>query len=487
MYLFLHESDYRFEIENIVRLYDLNLMVAAGRPDRNIDFVYVRAAKIKSRTDIFCYYRIKGKCLYTRSFLGSIDKHSIEMGLGSAIYKTLSDIFGIIPPWGIVTGIRPAKYACQRFKETGSYDIVFKEFTENCLMLPQKARLAIETARNSEPIHKLCEEKTASLYISIPFCPTRCSYCSFVSKTIERDGGLLLNDYLNCLCLELSQTLDMINELGVRLLTVYFGGGTPSVLMPNDIYRLTKIISDKIDTGSLLEYTFEAGRPDTISEDKLAVLKDAGVTRLCINPQTFNNDVLLEIGRRHKAEDTDRAFGLARRLGFNNINSDLIAGLPKDSEDSFKKSLEHMIDLAPEGITVHALTLKRSSNLREQIPRLHSDVSKMVDYAYERLTETGYLPYYLYKQKGTIENVENVGYSKKDHFGMYNVFIMDEVHTIIACGAGAVTKLVAPGSQRIERIFNYKYPAEYISGFSEMSVRKRRIYEYFKSGISTEN
>lgn len=478
MYLFLNDETYHFELENIARFFDKELTVSLSKPKADGDFTYLRTGRVKGKLVYFCYCYCNGKRLYSKERLGEAGNKPAEISIGRTLYEMLSEAFETRPPWGIVTGIRPAKYAYQRYCETGSYDSVYKEFTESCLVSPQKARLAIETSKNSGFIHDLAGKRTASLYISIPFCPTRCSYCSFVSKTIERDGQRLLNDYVNCLARELYETLKLIDELGIKLLAVYFGGGTPSVLEPNDIERLTKVISDNFDASSLLEYTFEAGRPDTITEHKLKVLKSAGISRICINPQTFNDQVLKEIGRRHSAAAIDEAFGLARRVGFDNINSDLIAGLPKDNMESFQNSLKHLIALGPEGITVHALTVKRSSNLRETAVA-SSAAADMVSYAYNTLTESNYLPYYLYKQKGTVENVENVGYAKKGHFGLYNVFIMDELHTIIACGAGAVTKLVDPQGG-IQRIYNYKYPAEYISGFGEMLKRKRSIYDCFQ-------
>ena len=263
--------------------------------------------------------------------------------------------------------------------------------------------------------------------------------------------------------------------------TVYIGGGTPTVLSADELVQLTQAVDNCFGMPADVEYCVEAGRPDTISREKLEVLKSAGVSRISINPQTGNDFVLQKVGRRHTAAQIEECYRLAREIGFDNINADFIAGLPGDDIESFRNSMTWALDvLKPESITVHALTLKRASRMRENQSEIFSpDAALMVDYAQEVLVDAGYAPYYMYRQKGTVDSLENTGYAKPGYECLYNLFIMDEVQSIIACGAGAVTKLMDPKSNLIERVFDLKYPQEYLDRFDEMLQRKQYIKEFY--------
>lgn len=326
-----------------------------------------------------------------------------------------------------------------------------------------------------------------SLYISIPFCPTRCSYCSFVSQSVEK-AKKLVPEYVRLLVKEIEHTGELSAKAGLVLQTVYIGGGTPTTLSAQQLDEVIKAVYKSFDTSSLLEFTVEAGRPDTITIEKLLTLKNNNIDRISINPQTFNDGVLEEIGRKHTARQAYDAMVLAKETGFKNINMDLIAGLPTDTADSFNKTLDTCFELDPESITVHTLSIKRASNLVYTGQAEYNSegrlVSEMVDTATERLFEKGYIPYYLYRQSRMLGNLENTGWSKSGCEGLYNVYIMDETHSILACGAGGVTKLKQPGGDYIERIFNYKFPYEYITGFDEMLKRKERILTFYDGGLS---
>jgi oxygen-independent coproporphyrinogen-3 oxidase len=290
----------------------------------------------------------------------------------------------------------------------------------------------------------------------------------------------LMPEYVNALCRELEITGRIISETGTRIDTIYFGGGTPTSISADDIRTIMECVSKCFDLDNVREYSVEAGRPDTITEEKLRIIKEYGADRISVNPQTLNDDVLKVIGRQHTGEDFIHAYETARKIGFRNINTDLIAGLPTDTCESFCNTLDRIIDLDPESITVHTLTLKRAANLFEHSSENVSNPAVgMVDYSVKRLTESGYFPYYLYRQKNTVDNLENVGYSKKGYESYYNIFIMDETQTIIGTGCAASTKLVYPDG-KISRIHNYKFPYEYIGRFEQLMEKKKEIVECLK-------
>ncbi len=399
------------------------------------------------------------------------------------LYDVLSEILGFSLPWGILFGVRPAKLMhrlADKLGEDGARDYFINTFRT----IPQKADLAVEVMKHENKITSLSQSNSFSLYIAIPFCPTRCSYCSFVSHSIENSGHLI-EPYVELLCNELISVSEIVKNLGLRLETIYFGGGTPTTLNSCLLSKIFNVIENNFDLSTLREYTVEAGRPDTVTYDKLLALKSAGVDRISINPQTFNDTVLEAIGRKHTSAQTLEAYNIARQCGFNNINMDFIAGLPKDSLNSFKESINKAIELNAQSITIHTLALKSGSFIVTKdltfdlTDRLAT--AEMVAYSNEILTSNFYYPYYMYRQSKSIGNLENVGWCKNAKDCLYNVYMMDETHSVFAVGAGAVTRLKNQNTGRIYRIYNFKYPYEYIDRFDEIIKRKSQIYEFYNS------
>lgn len=402
-----------------------------------------------------------------------------ELEIATLLFRCLTEITSYVPRWGLLTGVRPSKLMLKLMEEMGRSN-AGKYFTDKLLVSEEKTDLAMGVAECEEKIIARSKRNSFSLYISIPFCPTRCSYCSFVSHSIEKTKKLMA-PYVENLCEEIRLTGEIAKDLGLCLETVYFGGGTPTTLTAEQLEKLLTTVEESFDLSTCFEYTVEAGRPDTVTREKLQVLKTKGVTRISINPQTFNDNVLENIGRRHTSQETVNAFLLARETGFDNINMDLIAGLSGDDLESFRHTLSVIKELDPENVTVHTLALKRSSTLAGDTTGLSSGIlaNEMINLSHEKLTENGYIPYYMYRQSKSLGNLENVGWCKKGYECAYNIFMMEECHTILACGAGAVTKLKDPDSDVIERIFNFKYPYEYNDRLSELFERKRRIKEFY--------
>lgn len=378
-------------------------------------------------------------------------------------------------PWGILTGIRPAKIAVKALREGKSPEAVVEYFVKECGANLSKANLALEVALTEAPIIDKMYPDGVSLYIGIPFCPSRCLYCSFVTNGTER-ARRLMPEYIEALKKEIRYVSEIVKRNGDRIETVYIGGGTPTTLIPELLEDMLKCLYEYNDLSCVKEFTVEAGRPDTITEEKLTVLKDYGVGRISINPQTMNDETLKVIGRKHSVADIIEAFYLARRCGFDDINMDLIAGLPGENFEMFKHSLEEVEKLSPEDTTVHTLSIKRSSILNEYRDSYRmtdgEEVSRMVDYAREYMRSRGKIPYYMYRQKNQLGNLENVAYCKKGHESLYNIYIMEELQTIISMGAGGVTKTVDKETDRIERIFNVKEAKDYIERLDEMLERK---------------
>lgn len=401
--------------------------------------------------------------------------------LSILFYRVLSRLLGIEYPWGILYGVRPARFMhslTDKFGIEKAQDI----FKNKYLVTDEKINLTAAVMKSENKIISLSEKNSFSLYISIPFCPTRCSYCSFVSHSIENTYRLI-NDYVKLLADELRRTALYADKLDLKLESVYFGGGTPTTLSAEQLTYLFNVIAESFDLSTVREYTVEAGRPDTITFEKLQALKAAGVTRISINPQTFNDAVREYIGRKHTTEQTLTALDIARDTGFENINMDFIAGLPTESEKSFCESIDKAIALGIPSVTVHTLSLKTGAYMaaKDKAFDLTDKIlaKKMVDYAAAALYKAGYKPYYMYRQGKSLGNLENVGWCQEGFDCLYNVFMMDETHSVLAVGAGAVIKLKDCNSGKIERIYNYKYPYEYIDGFDEILKRKEKITEFY--------
>jgi len=460
-----------YEPENVARLFFANARLVRSLPHKE-DAVLARAGR-----RLAAGVRLGGKCtvLYAPA---PADEKQAEYELASLTYELLRQVTGVRPPWGKLTGVRPVRIIHDRRAAGMGEEDIRRLFLEKYDCTEEKFRLAKSIADLQRPILAARGARDYSLYIGIPFCPSRCSYCSFVSLSTQREGKLM-DPYLEALCNEVRAIRDQAEGCGLNLKTVYIGGGTPTALSADGLRKLMGTVAECFDLSKLEEYTVEAGRPDCTDAEKLAVLKEYGATRISINPQTFSDEVLARIGRKHSAADILRCFEEARAAGHDNINMDLIAGLPGDTVEGFEKSLATAISLSPENITVHTLTLKRASNLViGHADSDYGDVAAMLEKC-SALSEAGYRPYYLYRQKGTLQNLENTGWCKPGKEGYYNIYIMEEVHSILSAGAGGSTKLVQPGGDKIQRIFNYKYPAEYINGFDTILQRKEGVSEFY--------
>ncbi|MBR3766875.1 MAG: coproporphyrinogen dehydrogenase HemZ [Clostridia bacterium] len=487
MILHTNNHTYKYESEKICRIYFPAEKIIFACDNEELPFdskTVVTEIQEEAGTLIFsCKAQIDGKSEeYSFSYeKDEKDNESLrERLLAKAVTKVLTAITGIVPPWGLLTGVRPAKLMRKYINTDGEVKAkeIFISFFE---VTPEKTELAFEVANYENTCIRMSGKNSFSLYISIPFCPTRCSYCSFVSHSIDK-AKKLIPDYINNLCREIEETARIAKELSLSLETVYIGGGTPTSFSAQALKIITSALNESFDMKNVREFTVEAGRPDTIDEEKLSVLKEAGVSRISINPQTFSDSVLEAIGRKHTGKDTEEKYFLARKLGFNNINMDFIAGLPTDSFEGFKKSLDRAVELSPENITVHTLALKRSASIVTEngTDDICTETERMVEYANKVLSENGYHPYYMYRQSKSVGNLENVGWCKKDKPCLYNIYMMEEIHTVLAVGGAAVTKLKDPDSDSLQRVYNFKYPYEYITRFSEIIERKDEIRRFYQ-------
>ncbi len=406
----------------------------------------------------------------------------LERELLLLAYELLCTMCGFTPRWGILTGVRPSKLILGKLLSAGE-EKAREWFINNFRVSPEKTDLAMRVAHQEVNIIRKAGENSFSLYVSIPFCPTRCSYCSFVSHSVGTEKAReLVPEYVKKLCEELTYTAFLVKEKGLTLTSVYWGGGTPTTLEAEQLDTILTCIENSFDLSGCLEYTVEAGRPDTITREKLEVLKKHGVGRISINPQTFNQQVLDIIGRKHTVEETVSKYLLAREVGFESINMDLIAGLPGDTLESFRNSVDRAIEAGADNITVHTLAFKKSSFIvtENEAQGITADyISQMLDYAQRVLTEKGYNPYYMYRQSKSLGNLENIGWCLPGKECIYNVLMMEEYQSILSVGAGAVTKLRTNDGGLIERIFNFKYPYEYIDRFPLLIEKKMQIREFF--------
>ena len=380
--------------------------------------------------------------------------------IGISFFGAAKDLLGISPAWGSLTGVRPAKVALSLIREGGKARAE-KELQELYCVTPARARLAIEAADAGIRAAAELEPNDISLYVGIPFCPTRCAYCSFVAQSVEKSFSLV-EPYLEALFDEIAAAGQLVRELGLNIKSFYMGGGTPTTLTANQMDRLLTKLEQNFDFNGLVELTIEAGRPDTIDEEKLRVLRAHNTTRVSINPQTMEDNVLAAIGRRHTADDIRRAMAQVREADFPHVNMDLIAGLPEDTPEGFARSLDEVIAMGADNVTVHTLSLKKGSRIMLEGSRIPGaeEVAEMLDYADPTLRKHGFAPYYLYRQKYMSGSFENVGWTKPGGTGLYNIYIMEELHSILSLGAGGSTKMVGGG--QIRRAFNAKYPREYI-------------------------
>ncbi len=484
MRIYLFNHDYRYAAEQI-----LLTMFPEERPE------YPEGSPEGDRAELYLF---EGRKYYTavcrlyrngseylgRSKVGKA-KTTDELALTSCLQRIVklsfyraSLCFGIdAPVWGALTGIRPGKLL-SNLLETGMSDNAgLSRFIRENFVSPERARLCLHTAHAGLSCAKSLEAGDICLYIGIPFCPTRCSYCSFVSQSTQKSMKLIPK-FLDALHREIEATAALVRETGLRIVAVYMGGGTPTTLSAQQLDELCKKLETSFDFCAVREYTVEAGRPDTITKEKLEALKRHGVTRVSVNPQTMEDTVLEAIGRKHTAQDVIDALEIVRSLGSFTVNMDLIAGLPLDTPESFKKTLNTVLKLNPENITIHTLALKKGSEISlGNTPRPSADdVRQMLDCANNLLYSEYYEPYYLYRQKYMSGGFENVGWQRGNTENIYNICIMEELCSIISIGGGASTKLCV-GSGRIERLFNPKYPTEYIECIDKIITEKKKINE----------
>lgn len=477
MNLYVKNHNFHFELENLTRLFFPNEKITVIRDfsEPQPPYIYTEVSdKITISVNIGSFNK-------SETAVKKLADNDNELVSAQLLYKLLCDFTGLTQPWGILTGVRPVKLL-RRLAEESSEEQAVKKFEKDFFVSNEKIALSRETEHNERKILELSKPESFSLYVGIPFCPSRCSYCSFVMASIER-AEKLIEPYTKLLCEEIKQTAEIANKLGLRLETVYFGGGTPTTLSAEQLDTVLGTVNKSFDMSTCREFTVEAGRPDTIDIAKLFALKENKVDRISINPQTVNDEVLKTIGRKHTAQQFFDAFELARKCGFDNINTDLIAGLPTDTPESFKNSLDSIVRLNAECITVHTLCMKRASRLTTEGVTLDLqqaiDAREMLAYTQNILGQNEYIPYYMYRQSRMVGNLENVGWSKKGFESLYNVYVMDETHTILACGSGGVTKLKRNNPDYLERIFNFKYPYEYIDRFDELIQRKSGIMQFY--------
>ncbi len=409
------------------------------------------------------------------------DIKDVKESLDNTLYDMLTKLTGTKQPWGMLTGVRPAKIAYAKLEQGASKDDIVDYMVKTYKVSERKAILATEVAGNEKEVLKGIDYVNGySLYIGIPFCPTTCLYCSFTSYPLALYSKLV-DEYLNALIKELEYVAVSLKNR--KLDTIYIGGGTPTTLKPEQLDLLLSKVFGLFDTKEIKEFTVEAGRPDSITKEKLMVLKKYGIDRISINPQTMKQETLDIIGRRHTVEDILNAYNMARECGFNNINMDLIVGLPNEDIDDVKNTMETVKTLKPDSVTVHSLAIKRAAALnifkdkyKEYDIQNTDDIMNMT---YDYAKSMGLEPYYMYRQKNIAGNFENVGYARRGSEGIYNILIMEEKQTIIACGAGASTKFILDNG-RIERVENVKDVKNYISRIDEMIERKKKAFNEYK-------
>ncbi len=396
--------------------------------------------------------------------------------LQQSFYLAACQLLPSIPAWGALAGVRPTKITTKHMLEGGTPKSADRLMKDVYYVTPDRRKLAVECSMSTVKAASLLEDTDVSLYVGIPFCPTRCTYCSFVSRTIGRKPELM-EPYLAALLKEIEVTGRLLADSGRQVRTIYIGGGTPTTLTTAQMVNLLDTIQGSFDMTRCIEFTVEGGRPDTLTAEKLKAIRDHGADRMSINPQTMEDHVLRACGRPHKAADVVQAYQEALDAGFTAINMDLIAGLPDDSVEGFRRSLDAVAALDPANITVHTLALKKGADLFEKRVALPSaeEVTEMVAYASQILREKDYKPYYLYRQKYMSGSFENVGWSRDSLDCLYNIYMMEEVHTILSLGGGGMNKVNLPNG-RLQRFHNPKFPEQYIELLDNVLKQKEELF-----------
>lgn len=486
MELFLFDNDYKYAVEQIMLMLFPDERPVYPDAPTGADRAQVRLCRGRVRDTAVCrLYRggaeYTGRAAVERSqYTDELTRRRLEQrALKLSFYRAGVQALGQKPVWGALSGIRPGKLMSRLLDEGRSDAAAVREFMRLYDASPERTRLCLDTAHASLAAAASLRTRDVCLYVGIPFCPTRCAYCSFVSQAVEKSMKLI-EPFFGALLKDVAATGRAAAENGLRPVSVYFGGGTPTTLSAAQLDRLCTALEESFDLSGLREFTVEAGRPDTITADKLSALREHGVTRISVNPQTMSDAVLEAIGRRHTARDVRNALSLVRRAGGFAVNMDLIAGLPQDTPEGFENTLRQVLELEPENVTVHTLALKKGSRITLEGTALPTpgQVGVMLDEAERVLRAAGFAPYYLYRQKFMSGGFENVGWAQRGNDSLYNICIMEELCTILAMGGGASTKLVAPGG-RIERVFAPKYPLEYIQGIDKICADKEKISVFY--------
>lgn len=399
--------------------------------------------------------------------------------VGACFFLAARAVTGVTPPWGMLTGVRPDKPVTWALEDGKSPEEARAYLEEHYFVTPSRAALALETGATAAKAARRLEKRDIDVYVGIPFCPTRCAYCSFVSQSVERSFALV-PPYVDALCGEISAGGEMVRRAGLRVRTFYMGGGTPTTLTAEQMDRVLTAFETSFDRTACEEITVEAGRPDTITADKLQVLRAHSIGRISVNPQTMEDSVLRAMGRAHTAAQIEQAMELARAHFGGMVNMDLIAGLPTDSLEGFQRTLERVLAMDPANITVHTLALKKGARLMERPEQLCAPeaVAAMLELGEHALREAGYRPYYLYRQKYMSGSFENVGWGKPHTECAYNIIMMEELQTVLSLGAGGVTKLVDPSTGKICRLSNPKYPKEYLDSWEKLSADKLSAVQF---------
>ena len=484
----LKGHDYKYEVSELIKLFTSDFR-----------FIDVRDCMMVIENSIFYHGdRLFSKTVYCENYqeiLSNVDyrdlsgldererKKTIKETIKRSMFKILEQKFESNVPWGILTGIRPVKIVHALLDEGKDEEYIKIKLAEDYYIKDDKIELALNIAKRERQFIYPIDENKVSLYVGIPFCPTRCYYCSFPANPVDKFGGKKPL-YVEKLLQEAKGVAELLRDNNKEIETLYIGGGTPTTLSPEEMETLIKGLFKEFDLSNIKEFTVEAGRPDTINREILEVLKKHGVSRISINPQTMNDETLQKVGRKHSVNDIIECFQLARELGFDNINMDIILGLVDENLAMVENTLKEIEKLSPESLTVHTLAVKRTSKLKENIDNYEltqfDEMTKMIDLSMKYAKKMGLNPYYMYRQKNMLGNFENVGYAKPGYECIYNVEIMEESESIIAAGAGAITKMVYQNGERIDRIANVKSLEDYITRIDEMIERKREGFMKYR-------
>ena len=494
MRLYLSGHEYKYAVEQML----LTLFprerpeYPAGRPGGERMEIALRRGR--QRTTATCVYRrgaerFCGRASTPNACLGGAlnTDRVCQRLVKNAMYRAALASGVPEPVWGALTGVRPGKLLAALLEQGLSEEEALRQFEEEYRVSPERATLCLDASRHTLAAKRSLAVRDVCLYVGIPFCPTRCAYCSFVSQSVEKSMKLI-PPFLAALEKEIAATAEQVRALGLRVVSIYMGGGTPTTLSAGELDRLCTLLAESFDLAALREYTVEAGRPDTITAERLRVLRAHGVDRVSVNPQTMSDAVLEAIGRRHTAAAVEEALETVRGVGGFAVNMDLIAGLPADSVAGFAATLERVLALGPENITVHTLSLKKGSRITLESMELPSarDVGEMLDLAGERLRAAGYAPYYLYRQKFMSGGFENVGWARPGSENLYNICIMEELCSILAMGGGGSTKLIRPDEGRNLRLMAPKYPLEYIDTIEKTCADKAQIAAFYHAFLKED-